>query len=270
MKKNLFLLALAMLCLTSLEAFQITTTIDDFERASIISGQDVDGLSLGDLAVSGMVNSLGFVPVSLSDNMPPDQVPGAAANNKVLVFPVTIPLTSPLQTFAVYVQNFTNAAVDEWVPMDWSDEEGISLWIYGNNTGGSLFIDILDNRNPGSTTDDAERFSVEFTDDFDGWQLFEFPWNDFSRKEIGNGAPNDGLNLTEMYGFAFGILGTVDIGTTTYYIDDVSTYVTEETPAEPLPVMGNFTRIFLMLLLVIVGSVAIAFDWPIINFRDAY
>ena len=48
----------------------------------------------------------------------------------------------------------------------------IWFWLYGNNTGGVIFVDILDNRNPGSTTDDAERFVYDINDDFDGWQYF--------------------------------------------------------------------------------------------------
>jgi hypothetical protein len=43
-------------------------------------------------------------------------------------------------------------------PQDWSTSEGISFWMFGTGSGSQLFIDILDNRNPGSTTDDAERF----------------------------------------------------------------------------------------------------------------
>ncbi len=100
------------------------------------------------------------------------------------------------------------AALDTWIPQDWSTSEGISLWLHGTGSGTELFIDILDNRNPGSTTDDAERWTVPFVDDFTGWQLLEFPFASFTRKEIGNGAPNDGLGLFEMHGWALGTLGT--------------------------------------------------------------
>ena len=70
--------------------------------------------------------------------------------------------------WAVFVHNFTNDAVDTWVPQDWSSYEGFSLWLYGNNTGGTIFLDILDNRNPDSTTDDAERWSLDIPDNFAG------------------------------------------------------------------------------------------------------
>ncbi len=101
--------------------------------------------------------------------------------------------------------------------------------MFGLNSGTQMFIDILDNRNPGSTTDDAERFTVTFVDDFTGWQLLEFPFSTFVRKEIGNGAPNDGLGLFEMHGYALGTLGTG--GPKTYYFDEVSVYGVAEPPA---------------------------------------
>jgi hypothetical protein len=36
----------------------------------------------------------------------------------------------------------------------------------------------------------------------------KLPFSEFSRKEVGNGAPNDGLTLTEVHGWAFGTLST--------------------------------------------------------------
>ncbi len=102
--------------------------------------------------------------------------------------------------------------------------EGVCFWLYGNNTGGTLFLDVLDNRNPGSTTDDAERYSVDIPDDFDGWQFFQFTWDELSRKEVNNGAPNDGLNLLEVHGYAIGGFGSVDMGQNTYYLDNFAVW----------------------------------------------
>ncbi len=42
--------------------------------------------------------------------------------------------------------------------------------------------------------------SVRFTDDWTGWRFVEFPFSDFTRKNIGNGAPDDGFTLTEVHG----------------------------------------------------------------------
>ncbi len=51
----------------------------------------------------------------------------------------------------------------------------------------------------------------------------------FVRKEIGNGAPNDGLGLFEMHGYALGTLNTG--GPQVYYVDQVSVYGEAEPPA---------------------------------------
>ena len=154
---------------------------------------------------------------------PAPELPAVGTPNNVLQMDVDS------TSFAGYIHAFENAAVDTWVTQDWSTREGISLWMFGQGTGTQLFIDILDNRNPGSTTDDAERFTVPFTDDFTGWQLLEFPFADFVRKEIGNGAPNDGLGLFEMHGYAIGTLNTG--GPQTYYFDEVAVYGVAEPPA---------------------------------------
>ena len=53
-----------------------------------------------------------------------------------------------------------------------------------------------------------------------------------TRKEIGNGAPNDGFGLTEVHGWGFGTLGTG--GAKSYYLDDMSVYGTA--PIKPLTV----------------------------------
>ena len=67
---------------------------------------------------------------------------------------------------------------------------------------------VLDNRKPGSTSDDAERWSIDVIDDFSGWQEIKIPFVSMHRKEIGNGAPNDGFGLTEVHGWALGTVTT--------------------------------------------------------------
>ncbi|MBV7335120.1 family 16 glycosylhydrolase [Chloroflexi bacterium TSY] len=190
--------------------------VDDFENG-LPSGTDGDGVPIGFFTFSD------GSPVSIATtDTPPDPVPGSTAGNNVMA------LTGNVTAFAGFIHNFENAAVDTWITQDWSRFEGLSFWLYGYNTGTTLFVDIIDNRNPGSTSDDAERFSVTLIDDFSGWQFFELPFSRFSRKEIGNGAPNDGFTLTQVHGWALGTLDTP--GTVTYYIDDASLYGTAEIP----------------------------------------
>ena len=83
-----------------------------------------------------------------------------------------------------------------------------------------MFLDVLDNRNASSTTDDAERWTVDFVDNFNGWQMTTALFSDMVRKEIGDGAPNDGFGLTEIHGWGLGTLSFS--GPRTYYVDNVT------------------------------------------------
>ncbi len=134
-----------------------------------------------------------------------------------------IATTMTVGSFAGFIHNFSNDALDTWTPQDWSSYAGFAFWLYGQNTGTDLFIDLIENRNPGSTGDDAERWSVALVDDFSGWRYFEFSFDDFFRKDIGNGAPNDGFTRQEMHGWAFGALNT-DGNEYTWYLDGVSLF----------------------------------------------
>ena len=195
------------------------TVVDDFENG-LPNGADPDGAPLGFYTFQGAGSS---IEITTEQTPPAPTLPEVGEPNNVLTMDVDS------TSFAGFIHAFENDAVDTWVPQDWSRAEGISFWMYGQNSGAQLFMDILDNRTPGSTTDDAERFTVPFVDDFSGWQLLEFPFADFVRKEIGNGAPNDGLGLVEMHGYALGALNTGD--PQTFYVDEVSVYGVGEPPA---------------------------------------
>ncbi|MCB8968809.1 MAG: family 16 glycosylhydrolase, partial [Ardenticatenaceae bacterium] len=122
-----------------------------------------------------------------------------------------------------FTHAFENETVDTWVSQDWSSYEGIAFWYYGTGTGTTVFVDVAENRNPGATTDDAERWSYEWTDDTAGWQFVEISFAEMVRKDIGNGAPNDGWTGEEVHGWAFGTTGT-DGNTENRYVDDFSIY----------------------------------------------
>ncbi len=191
--------------------------VDDHE-AELVRG-DAGGIPVGWFEAQDPSSTVAFERTTAA----PAPVPGAPAPNHVLAadFDVT--------SFGVVVRNFTNEAADAWTTEDWSTYEGIGFWMYGNGSGTDLFLDLLDNRTPGSTRDDAERFVVSFSDDWRGWRFLRFDFDEFSRKEIGNGAPNDGLTLTEMHGYAFGSLRT-DTPQRFHY-DDVLVYGEAEPPA---------------------------------------
>lgn len=195
--------------------------IDDFE-AGLPAGTDADGVAVG---FSTFQDPNSSVAISTTST-PPAQPPGAASPNSVLKLDVNV------AAYAGFAHSLENAAVNEWVAQDWSAYAGISFWLYGNNSGTTLFIDVLDNRNPGSAKDDAERWSVDFKDDFSGWRQLQFPFASLHRKEVGNGAPNDELGLTEAHGWALGAVTTPSAQT--YYVDDARLYGTA--PERPLTV----------------------------------
>jgi beta-glucanase (GH16 family) len=192
--------------------------VDDFESPLVFLAKDSDGNEIGFSFFQGADSTVSLQATSTV----PAPVPGSLASNKVLR------MDADVSTYAGFIHAFENAALDTWVTQDWSASKGLGLWMYGSGTGTELFIDVLDNRNPGSTTDDAERWTVTFMDDFSGWAFFEFPFADFVRKEVGNGAPNDGFGLTEVHGWAFGSLATD--GPNVYYMDTVHVYGVAEIP----------------------------------------
>jgi beta-glucanase (GH16 family) len=197
----------------------VGTVIDDFETGVAPGTPCAPGAPpLGFCTFNGAGST---VSLSNPTTPPAPELPAVGTPNSVLQMDVDV------TSFAGFIHGFESGG--EWVPQDWSTSEGISFWMNGSNSGAALFIDILDNRNPGSTTDDAERWTATFADDFAGWRLLEFPFAGFTRKEIGNGAPNDGLGLFEMHGYAIGTLGTG--GPQTYYFDEVSLYGVAEPPA---------------------------------------
>ena len=210
--------------------------VDDFEDAALPAGQDPNGLGVGFVTW----NAPGAGVNITTTLTPPAPVPGAATGNRVLREALTIGSGQ----WAGFTHAFSNDALNEWTTQDWSTYQGICLWLYGNNTGGTLFVDVLDNRNPGSTRDDAERWSVDIPDTFSGWQYFEIPWSGFHRKDIGNGAPNDGFTLTEVHGYGIGGYGNVNMGSQNYYVDDVTIYGDTGSAEPPLKVefaAGNYT-----------------------------
>ena len=186
--------------------------VDDFE-APLSQGTTAEGTAIGWGSFQDPDSTFLYQP---SDS-PPAGRPDAGPDNTVLE------VTTRVASFTGVSHFFTDDAVTEWVPQDWSGYEGFALWVYGQDSGTGLFVDVLDNRNPGSTGDDAERWTVSFADDFSGWQLLEWSWDEFARKGIGNGAPDDGLNLTEVHGWAFGVTSTGG-DEVTYYLDDVQVF----------------------------------------------
>jgi beta-glucanase (GH16 family) len=199
--------------------------VDDFENGPVVADPCPAGTPPPPPLGFCTFNDPGST-VSITTSITPlESVPGSATGNTVLQMDTNV---NGNNGFAGFIHGFASAAGGSPVPQNWSTFEGFNFWLFGNNTGSILFVDILDNRTPGSASDTAERFSVDIIDDFSGWRFFELPWDMFTRKEIGNGAPNDGFTLTEIHGYAFGVF---DAGQAfTNYIDDVGVYGVAEIP----------------------------------------
>ncbi len=224
--------------------------VDDFESGVAPGGPCPAGdLPLGFCTFAGAGSSIAI----FDQTTPPAPVlPEVGEPNTVLQMDVDS------TSFAGFIHGFDSVGdgSGDWVPQDWSGSEGISFWFHGSNSGTTVFVDILENRNPGSTTDDAERWTVDFQDDFTGWQLFEFPFSSFIRKEIGNGAPNDGLLLFEVHGYAIGTLNTG--GPQTFYVDEVNLYGV----GVPAPLTVSFASLQNFIEEGTTGDVVVALNRP--------
>ncbi|MDX1601355.1 MAG: carbohydrate binding domain-containing protein, partial [Anaerolineales bacterium] len=208
--------------------------IDDFEGFApgpLPSGVDsASGVSVGYFTFAG----------ASSVAIAAESTPPAPASFEYGVPNGVIQVDLDVTDFAGFIHNFTNDTYDAWIPQDWTAYEGFAVWLYGQNSGTSIFFDLLENLNPEAEPGDtAERWTVTLTDDFTGWRYFEFPFSDFVRKGIGNNAPNDGLTLDEVHGWAFGTLGTP--GPVTYYLDGASLFGSAaERPLQATLSSGNF------------------------------
>lgn len=89
---------------------------------------------------------------------------------------------------------------------DWSAYDGVSFWLRGNNAGDRIQFELFDNRSD-PAADDAERYEYRITDHGPVWRKISIPFSDFVRAVDFQPAtaPNDGLNLTEVWGFELGL-----------------------------------------------------------------
>ena len=105
-----------------------------------------------------------------------------------------------------FTQAFADEALSRWLGRDLSPYVGLRFWHKGDGRGGTVQVDLFDNRNPNLTGDSAERWFFRFVDDTTEWRLVEIPFSSFGRRTDfqPGGAPNDGLGLTEASGWALG------------------------------------------------------------------
>lgn len=179
---------------------------DDFE-SGLPSGADKFGIPIGFVTFTD-----GHSALRIAETTTYPTLPDRTGDNAVLKLDFNV------SSWAAFAHIFENDSVDTWVSYDWSPFDEFSFWLYGNKDGTSLFVDILDNRKPWSTVDDAERFVHYLTDNFSGWKKVTVRFADMHRKPTGNSPPNDGMGLSAVHGWALGVASTG--GPTTYYVDD--------------------------------------------------
>nr|MCU0299570.1 hypothetical protein [Candidatus Nanopelagicales bacterium] len=139
--------------------------VDDFEDLSpggLPSGTDSDGLGVGWLNFADPSGNT-TVATAVEQTPPTPLTTEFGSDNQALAVRMKV------ESFAGVVHAFSNDSLDAWVPQDWSAWEGLAFWLHGEGTGNDLFLDLIENRNPGSTTDDAERWSITLKDDVSGW-----------------------------------------------------------------------------------------------------
>jgi len=104
-------------------------------------------------------------------------------------------------------------------PQNWSQYSGLKFWFYGSGEGGSLQIEIGEDK-----TSDVERYrGGAFTDNQVGWKIVRVPFDSFSPASWNPTPGNEVLDLVSVENIVF----AVNSGATTagVAIDDVSLYL---------------------------------------------
>ncbi|MCY4071982.1 MAG: family 16 glycosylhydrolase [Chloroflexi bacterium] len=207
-KRNRLLLFLFLVLTASIWTAQAqeadVRVIDDFEAAEVFEGRD------------GYNNAIGHAPwgdqagnVSLA----------LATMERVDVNSTVLAIDYDIGAWGGFTHAFTDG--ENWLSHDWRGHNALSFWLYGNNTGAMIQVEIFDNRNANLNNDTAERWYYRIADDYDGWMAFTVPFRSFQRRTDWQpgGAPDDGLGLDMVSGYAFGF--PAGVGAQRAYLDDV-------------------------------------------------
>ena len=187
------------------------TVVDNFENG-LTTGRDIFNNQIGYFTWGSTPNNVAITVTS-----------GITLPGGTLLPPNSaLKVTSNIESWGGFTDAFKDD--DTWGHQDWSRYDGLRFWFYGTNSGKPIQVEIFDNRQLENTGDSAERYYQRFTDDFTGWQQISLPFAFFQRRSDyqPGGAPNDGLNLTDVSGFAFNLPSVAS--TTIYYVDQIELY----------------------------------------------
>jgi beta-glucanase (GH16 family) len=183
---------------------------DDLEYDELPSGTD-GSAAIGFSTFQDASSTVAIAPATAPDA---PILPHLGPDNRMLRMDLNV------TAFAGFAHAFADGT--SWTPQDWSTSSSFGFWFHGHGNGTTVFVDVLGARNPGSTRDDAQRWTVEFTDDHAGWAFRSWPFEALRFKPIGNGAPGgvgDSFDPSVVHGWAVGTLGTG--GPVTYHVDDL-------------------------------------------------
>jgi beta-glucanase (GH16 family) len=181
---------------------------DDMEHDALSSG--TDGSAAIGFATFNDPSST--ASIALESTPPAPVLPHLGLENQVLRLDLDV------ASFAGFVHAFSDGT--SWSPQDWSTNARFGFWFHGDGAGTTVFVDVLGARNAGSTTDDAQRWTVDFVDDTPGWSFRSWDFSDLRWKNINNGAPAGNVfEPSVVHGWALGTLGTG--GERTYFVDDL-------------------------------------------------
>ena len=187
---------------------------DGLHYVSQADGAAIGFVAWGDATANAIIGTSQIMPFTAL------ALPDASAPNQVLRVDYNIGAWG----------GFTHAFSDGvgWQSMDWTGHNALQFWLYGNNTGRAIQVEIFDNRQMDSNADSAERFFYHLLDDYEGWRQITVPFAFFQRRADWQpgGAPDDGFNLDAVWGYAFGFPAGVDAQTA--YLDDLMIVVVDD------------------------------------------
>ena len=209
--KWLYILLIVVLASVSLNVSNNAVAQDD--DSHVIDDFEVDELFAG---TDSFNNGIGYVPWG---DTPGNVELSLAEMERESEASTVLAINYDIAAWGGFTHVFTDG--ESWISQDWTSYGAFQFWLYGNNTGGTVQVEIFDNRNPELDGDSAERWFFHVIDDYEGWQHFTVTFSDFQRRSDWqpDGAPNDELGLNAVHGYAFGFPGGT--GAQTTYLDQV-------------------------------------------------
>ena len=207
---------------------------DDLEYDELPGGTDGDGVAIG---FSTFQDASSSVAIALDAAPDAPVLPHLGPDNRMLRMDMNV------SAFAGFAHAFTDGS--SWITQDWSSSSNFGFWFHGNGDNTEIFVDVLGARNPDSTTDDAQRWTVEFRDDHEGWSFRSWAFEELRFKPIGNGAPGgvgDSFEPSVVHGWAVGALNTggEDV---TYYVDELVRFGSAEDRPLRVGLAASETRV---------------------------